>query len=721
MTAVIARPSLAPQLASSLEWWFVHGRLDVSGRGPRDFMISLFRQAAGRGSDDGAMLLLSMLDPATGQHALRSEVSRSLVDNFVREAAEQVGASAFDDRLVDIYVREIAEAGPPRPICMNDAVLSSAGATDAVAWRDVRIHQEGAALRIAFTSPEGDRCSLVATPRSAWFEGRDLGGGGVGSMAYDCCPRLSLEGSFGGEPVEGEGWFDHQWGGHGWLKPQDGAAGVLGWDWLGINLDDGRDILAIVHREMRTRRAVAGFAVIFSRTGPPRMVRDVTFTAKASWTSVGTMIEYPVEQRLEIPSLALDLAFSPSAPDQEVPVFGLINAIWEGSGTVTGTISGRRVAGRARLELHGYGYLIDHKAYMRRWARRIDRTLEAFLPRTLTGATLDAYLGPPRWSYDPAAQTEMLSAPVWDLLARGGKHWRPIFGLLLLDALGVSPGPYERMFSVIGELVHNGSVIIDDIEDASLIRRGEPTVHVRYGVPAAINAGNLLYFLPLLTIAETPELSIAQREAIYRIVFERFIQAHFGQAQDLYWSQDRARGMAFWNDPALGPLILQGYAFKTAAPVRAIADVACVIAEPGPSLQSTCVRLADSVGVAFQIVDDIKNFGSASALGKVVGEDLASGKVTYVLHTAVRRLEGADKRRLVEILDTPALRVSAEGKREGIALVRASGALATCRLEAEALADEDWRTLTGVLPASLPKMMLRLLFSNLLGVGFEEE
>jgi geranylgeranyl pyrophosphate synthase/predicted secreted hydrolase len=718
----IARPDLSPRPASALEWWFVQGRFEGARLGSRDFMLSLFRQSGPPGRRDGNMLLLATLDPASGQHATLSRVSASLVENFLREAPQRIRASELDSRIVSAYLDEIAEGGPPRPIRTDDAGMESAALSFSLSWKDVRLAFCQGQFEIEFALPDGSgHCRLTATPEAAWFEGRDLGGGGTGTMAYDCCPRLHLSGGVAGEAVTGEAWIDHQWGGHGWMQAPDGGSGILGWDWLGINLQDRRDILVMVHRDMSTRLPVAGFAVFFDPGCPPRIVHDVTVTTGESWTSPTTMIDYPLRRRIEIPSLAVDLEFAPTIAAQEIPVFGVVNAIWEGAGAVEGTVAGCPVDGRARLELHGYGYLVDYDAYMRRWTRRIDATLESFLPKTLANSDLEAYLGPPRWRYDAEAQTEMLSRPVWDLLSRGGKHWRPIFGLLLLDALGIAPGPYERMFSVVGELVHNGSVIVDDIEDQSLSRRGGETIHMRYGVPTAINAGNLLYFLPLLTIAETPELSVEQREAIYRVVFERFIQAHFGQAQDLYWSRAQTKGEAFWDDEHLGPLILQAYAFKTAAPVRAIADVACIIARPDSDLRETCVRLADSVGVAFQIVDDINNFGTEAGWGKVSGEDLAAGKVTYAIHKAVRLLEGADKRRLIEILDSPHLRLSAEGQCEGTGLIKASGALGACRREANELAETDWRALSKSLPASQSKIMLRLLFANLLALSFDAE
>ena len=383
---------------------------------------------------------------------------------------------------------------------------------------------------------------------------------------------------------------------------------------------------------METGEVVSRFAVLFSPGVPPRLVGDVRLTEKRRWLSRRTVISYPLEWRIEIPSLSIDLDFAPAADDQEMPVFGIINGIWEGTGAVAGTVAGEPVSGRAWLELYGYGFVVDLAAYQKRWVDRIDATLKDFFPPELGEERLAAFAGAPRWRYDSAAMTEMIAAPAWDLLARGGKHWRPIYGLLLLDALGVDAAPYETAMSAITELVHTGSLIIDDIEDGSQTRRGQETIHVRHGLPTAINAGNMLYFLPLLTISNHPNLSPAQRDEIYRIILEMLVQGHFGQAQDLFWSRPGAvRPEGFWAGEHLGEQILQMHAFKSAAAVRAMSEIACIIAGSDKRQREACARFGESWGVAFQIVDDIHNFSDDPKWGKLRGEDIAAGKASYVI------------------------------------------------------------------------------------------
>ncbi|MCC2113669.1 MAG: polyprenyl synthetase family protein [Hyphomicrobiales bacterium] len=716
----VSVPDLSPRPESSLEWWFVQGRITGETLGPREFMISFFRQAQSADTPDGHMLLVSALDPANGRHCAVSQISSNLFDNFNRTARDEMRGTGVDGIVVDAFLNETATGGPARPVRLAEGTAVTRSQPLAIRWNEFAIEHTADGIDITFVLPgDGRSCRLRALPQRSWFEGRDLGGDGIGTMAYDCCPRLQLSGTAGGETVSGEAWMDHQWGDYGWMRAPNKGSALLGWDWIGINLDDGRDFIVMVHRDMRTRDPVARFAVMFDDTGT-QIVDTVTITGLGEWFSHETMADYPVRCRIEIPELSAVFEFEPLAENQEISVFGLINTIWEGAGTIRGTLGGSAVSGRARLELHGYGYVTEFKRYQKKWVERIDRTITEFLPQALDQKALERYLGPLRWSCDATAHSKMLSEPVWDLLYRGGKRWRPIFGLLLVGALGKEVAPFELLFSVIPELVHNGSVIIDNIEDASDTRRGQETLHRRYGLPTAINAGNTLYFLPLLSIAETIDLSVRQRDAIYRHFITMFIQAHFGQAQDLYWAkigpEEKRRQL---EDDHTEALILQAHAFKSAAAVRTVAELACIVADADLAVRDVSTRLGESWGTAFQIIDDVNNFSTAQHWGKIRGEDVIEGKITYALHKAVRLLLGADKDRLLEILTTERLRSSEAGLAEALALIEKSGALEVCRRDANALFERDWPVFSALLPNSREKIMLRAMLDTFLGEPYE--
>ena len=122
-------------------------------------------------------------------------------------------------------------------------------------------------------------------------------------------------------------------------------------------------------------------------------------------------------------------------------------------------------------------------------------------------------------------------------------------------------------------------------------------------------------------------------------------------------------------------------------------------------------------GVAFQIVDDILNFTDARLLKKKRGEDLAAGKVTYVIFRALQMLSGPDRRRLTAILCSEKLRRDEKTVREGIELIRSSGSLSVCAREATRMVEREWRRFSGFVPPSQSKTMLRILCAGLMNLS----
>jgi len=87
--------------------------------------------------------------------------------------------------------------------------------------------------------------------------------------------------------------------------------------------------------------------------------------------------------------------------------------------------------------------------------------------------------------------------------------------------------------------VHNGSLIVDDIEDQSELRREKPCVHKIYGVDVAINAGNMMYFLPMLLIKNNNKYSTKVKNELYKIYIDEMVNIHMGQAWDIYWHNNK--------------------------------------------------------------------------------------------------------------------------------------------------------------------------------------
>jgi geranylgeranyl diphosphate synthase type 3 len=102
----------------------------------------------------------------------------------------------------------------------------------------------------------------------------------------------------------------------------------------------------------------------------------------------------------------------------------------------------------------------------------------------------------------------------------------------LLDSFNawfdVQPSTLASIKDVIGCL-HSASLVIDDIEDSSLTRRGRPCAHVAFGVPRALNAGNYAYFLAL------EKVLLLQNPSCVEVFTREMLNLHRGQGRDIVW------------------------------------------------------------------------------------------------------------------------------------------------------------------------------------------
>lgn len=711
-----APPAAIPDLDSHpefpVEWWFCQGRFAGIGVVETRFMASFFRLAGAGRKRTGPMLLLALHRHGEPVHRCQCRIGRDLLKVFAsrRDAFLRAG---IDAGLLDVFIDEFTRYGPHRPIVVDDSPVVMSDRPLRIAWRDFLFEQRADGFRLAFdpAGSENDAVHLTLTPAAGWLQSHDPKQ--LNDAACVSCPRLALAGTVGGRPVSGDAWLDQQWCDSGLFIPDDDLNRVYGLDWLGINLDDGTDLMVQQRRNAANGRRLSPVAVVFEPGRSPRITRAVKLVSGGKWRSPRTRIDYPLRWRLSLPEERLSLSFAPDCDDQEIPVFGY-DAIWEGAGTVAGTRGDRTISGRARLELDGYGHLFDARKFIGRLRSRVAGHVAHKLPKSLPKAGLRRFLGPAKWAHAGDFYEPTLARPAWHLLDAGGKQWRSVFVVALLDALGVAPGRFEYEAVVMAELIHTASLIIDDIEDNSDGRRNVQSTHRTYGLDVALNAGNTLYFLPLQVIAGHPDLTVAQREEIYRLTIDYFVRAHFGQAFDIYLSTDAARrGLTAGAKPDAGRAILEMYANKTSAQIMALAEMACIVAGAGDGCRKAVVEFARGIGVAFQIMDDIRGLKPPAGSLKRAGEDIILGKLTYLNHAALAALPPSGRKRLAAILAGREARKRA-ALQESIALIERSGAIDTCRAEAMAMAERDWRRLSTFVPPSRGKTMLRVMWTELL-------
>jgi len=347
---------------------------------------------------------------------------------------------------------------------------------------------------------------------------------------------------------------------------------------------------------------------------------------------------------------------------------------------------------------------------------RAARYVAEFLPRNDDGV-VEGFLGPAHRSRDDEFYKSMIAEPAWHLLARGGKRWRAVLAVLLLEAFGVPDRRFERDVVLIAEFIHTGSLIVDDIEDNSALRRGVMSTHLAFGTDVALNAGNIMYFLPLMALEQNEFLSIEQRAEIYRVIISYFVRSHLGQANDIYYSHALfADKLEEWYRPEMGQKILEMYVNKTAACLMGLVETTAIMADVGPDVRAACLEFVRVLGVAFQIMDDICGLSGMPGSTETSGEDLAAGKLTYINHIALRRLGETKRKRLAEILSSRLAAENPEALQEAMALVTESGALERCRAEARTSFARQWRLVRNFLPPSSARTMLRAMSMELLSI-----
>jgi geranylgeranyl pyrophosphate synthase len=180
------------------------------------------------------------------------------------------------------------------------------------------------------------------------------------------------------------------------------------------------------------------------------------------------------------------------------------------------------------------------------------------------------------------------------------------------------------------EIFHAGSLVVDDIEDGSLYRRGAKSLHSVYGVPLALNAGNWLYFLPFQIIEEM-SVDAERKAALARECQSTLLRAHYGQALDLGvniegLSQDRVYGVAL-AAMELKAGVLMGLALSMGA----------LVMGGGLELTQSLNRFGRKIGIALQMFDDIGNLSSSHNIDKRC-EDLKLKRVGYIFGVASRVL-----------------------------------------------------------------------------------
>jgi geranylgeranyl pyrophosphate synthase len=221
-----------------------------------------------------------------------------------------------------------------------------------------------------------------------------------------------------------------------------------------------------------------------------------------------------------------------------------------------------------------------------------------------------------------------------------------------------------------------------------------------FGVDIAINAGNAMYYLPLLVLKERKDsLPPATLIAAYEVYSQEMINLHFGQGMDIWWHSGKG------NDPNTQQY-LQMCAFKTGTLARLSAKLAALVCGATAQQVEAIGKFAETIGVAFQIQDDILNLvGDKFSELKGLGEDIHEGKRTLMVLHCLQHATPAKAARLKEILNShPSDQTIIN---EAIALIKETDSITHAAKVAKEIVNVAWSDVETSLPDTPAKLKLK--------------
>jgi geranylgeranyl pyrophosphate synthase len=290
-------------------------------------------------------------------------------------------------------------------------------------------------------------------------------------------------------------------------------------------------------------------------------------------------------------------------------------------------------------------------------------TPESMLLDNVPGAA--ALLGPAGFSERLGWYREMLAdsltagVPAWepqkhlygqirDFVARSGKGVRPALCIATARALGGRGDDALQLAAGI-EMLHNAFLVHDDIEDASDLRRGQPTLHKRVGTPLAINTGDAMNALAMRLVRQGgARLGPAVALRILDEVDHMLVESLEGQATELGWVHDNELGVG--SDDYLRLVLKKTAWYSFIHPLR----IGALVARGDDADLARFDRFGYLLGLAFQITDDVLNLkGSPQRYGKEIDGDLLEGKRTLILTHAYENAGEADRHWIRSFLGRP--------------------------------------------------------------------
>lgn len=246
---------------------------------------------------------------------------------------------------------------------------------------------------------------------------------------------------------------------------------------------------------------------------------------------------------------------------------------------------------------------------------------------------------PPLW--DESDERAVL-VPYTHIASKPGKSFRSRLINVFNEIYNIPQHKTDQIATLVA-ILHNASLLIDDIEDNSTLRRGIPTSHVLFGVPMTINSANYMYFRAmeiLQTIAGDNKLLLHDLMVIFN---QEMINLHRGQGLDIHW---RENVLHFIPDETLYFNMVMN---KTGGLFRLTVRIMELLTDT--ELPHSLVPLSNLLGIIYQVRDDYQNLSDEQMVAnKGLAEDISEGKLSFPIIHGLRYGREHDDSRLQDIL-----------------------------------------------------------------------
>jgi geranylgeranyl diphosphate synthase type I len=278
----------------------------------------------------------------------------------------------------------------------------------------------------------------------------------------------------------------------------------------------------------------------------------------------------------------------------------------------------------------------------------------------------------------------------------GGKRMRPVLAVTVAQAVG-GKGHLAIPFGAALEIIHNFTLVHDDVMDNDDTRRGLPAVHKVWNMPTAIIAGDALFARAFEIVADL-EVPDADVRRLLRLIARSVWLVAEGQQMDMNNEYQETIGL---------PTYIETVEKKTGVLFGAAASGGAIIAGADQSVVDDLYDYGLKLGIAFQIWDDVLGLkADQSKLGKPVGSDIRNGKKTIIAIHALGSMQGEQLKRLKAILGNA--EASDAEVQEAVALLEEHGSIEYARKAAIDYVEDSKQKLRSV-PAGPEKDFLLAL------------